>query len=125
MWAIDAKNYTGTVRRVDKGGWFSTDFHLYVGRRDCTRLVYGMAKQVEAIRVGLGQPLIEEFAIDVRAALCFVSAEWSLFAKPFALHEVWIGWSKALGKQLRTKGELAPGHLMTLTQKVAAALPPA
>src|SRR5206468_8064624 len=67
VWAIDAKNYTGKVRRVDKGGWFSTDFRLYVGRRDCTKLVHGMAKQVEAIRIALDQPLIQEFAIDVRA----------------------------------------------------------
>lgn len=35
VWAIDAKNYTGKVQRVDKGGRLSTDFHLYVGRRDC------------------------------------------------------------------------------------------
>jgi hypothetical protein len=50
VWAIDAKNYNGKVQRVDKGGWFSTDLHLYVGRRDCTKLVHGMVKQVEAIR---------------------------------------------------------------------------
>jgi hypothetical protein len=84
-----------------------------------------MAKQVEAIRVALGQPLIEEFGVKARAALCFVDAEWSLFSKPFALEEVWIGWPKALGVRLRTDGELAPEHLRTLAQRVAAALPPA
>jgi len=35
-----------------------------------------------AIRVALGPQLIQKFAIEVRAALCFVNAEWSLFAKP-------------------------------------------
>lgn len=35
VWAIDAKNYSGKVQRIDKGGWFSTDVRLYVGRRDC------------------------------------------------------------------------------------------
>jgi hypothetical protein len=83
------------VQRVDKGGWFSTDFRLYVARRDCTKLVHGMAKQAEAIQVALGQPLIQEFSVEVRAALCFVDAEWSFFAKPFALDGVWIGWQGA------------------------------
>jgi hypothetical protein len=125
VWAIDAKNYTGKVQRLDKGGWFSTDLRLYVGRRDCTKLVGGMAKQVEAIRLALGQPVIEEFRVEPRAALCFVQAEWSLFAKPFALDEVWIGWPKALGKRLQADGELAPEHLLTLARLVAEALPPA
>lgn len=84
-----------------------------------------MTKQVEAIRVALGQPLIAEFGVAVRAGLCFVDAEWSLFAKPFALSGVWIGWPKALGGQLQANGELEPEHLMLLARKVAAALPPA
>jgi hypothetical protein len=54
-----------------------------------------MAKQAEAIQVALGQPLIQEFSVEVRAALCFVDAEWSFFAKPFALDGVWIGWQDA------------------------------
>jgi hypothetical protein len=82
IWAIDAKNYSGKVRRIDRGGWFSTDLRLYVGLRDCTKLVYGMAKQVDAIRTALGEAVIREFNVDVRAALCFVNAEWPLFAKP-------------------------------------------
>jgi Nuclease-related domain len=125
VWAVDAKNYSGKVQRVDRGGWFSTDLRLYVGRRDCTKLVYSMAKQVDAMRTTLGQPLIEEFGVEVRAGLCFVNAEWSLFAKPFALESVWIVWPKALGKSLLADGELEPQHVMTLAQRVAGALPPA
>jgi hypothetical protein len=125
VWAIDAKNYTGRVQKIDKGGWFSSDLRLYVGRRDCTKLVGGMAKQVSAIKAALGEPGIQEFGVQVRAALCFVNAEWSLFAKPFALDEVWIGWPKALGERLRAQGELAPEHLLTLARQVAVALPAA
>ena len=125
VWAIDAKNYTGKVRHVDKGGWLSRDFRLYVGRRDCTKLVDGMARQVNAIRAALGQPLIEEFEVEIRPALCFVGAEWSLFAKPFMLRDVWIGRPKALGERLRAKGQLAPEHVIALAGRVAAALPPA
>jgi hypothetical protein len=125
VWAIDAKNYSGKVQRIDKGGWFSTDLRLYVGRRDCTRLVPAMAKQVEAIRAALGDSVIREFSVSVRAALCFVNAEWSLFAKPLELGGVWIGWPKALGARLRAEGELAPGHLAILARRVADALPSA
>ena len=125
VWAIDAKNYTGKVQRIDKGGWFSTDERLFVGRRDCTKLVAGMAKQVDAIKHALGEPVMQEFDVTVKAALCFVDAEWSLFAKPFALDGVWIGWAKALGTRLQTEGALAPEHVQLLARRVAEALPPA
>jgi hypothetical protein len=125
VWAIDAKNYTGKVQRIDKGGWFSTDERLYVGRRDCSKLVAGMAKQVEAIKTAIGEPVMQEFDVTVKAALCFVDAEWSLFAKPFALDGVWIGWAKALGAHLQAEGALAPEHVRLLARRVAEALPPA
>jgi Nuclease-related domain len=125
VWAIDAKNYSGKVQRIDKGGWFSTDLRLYVGRRDCTKLVAGMAKQVDAIRTALGEAVIREFSVNVRPGLCFVAAEWSLFARPFDLAGVWIGWPKALSATLRAEGELAPEHLTSLARRVANALPPA
>lgn len=125
VWAIDAKRYAGKVQKIDRGGWFSTDLRLYVGKRDCSKLVTGMTKQTAAILAALGEPLIEEFAVEVRAALCFVDAEWSFFARPFSLEGVWIGWGKALGEQLVAPGELEPEHLMTLAKRVANALPPA
>jgi hypothetical protein len=65
VWAIDAKNYTGKVQRIDKGGWFSTDERLYVGRRDCSKLVAGMAKQVDAIKNAIGEPVMQEFEVTV------------------------------------------------------------
>jgi hypothetical protein len=125
VWTIDAKNYNGKVQRIDKGGWFSTDLRLYVGRRDCSKLVLGVAKQVSAIRAALSDPETGELVVEVRAALCFVDAEWSLFAKPFGLGGVWIGWPKALGDRLRDAGELTPTQLRSLAEAIARALPPA
>jgi hypothetical protein len=57
---------------------------------------------VRAIRAALGQPPIEEFEVEVRPALCVVEAEWSPFAKPFMLRDVWIGWPKVLGKKAQS-----------------------
>jgi hypothetical protein len=54
VWVIDAKRYAGQVSKKDVGGWFSSDVRLFVGRRDCTKLVTGMAKQVDAVRTALG-----------------------------------------------------------------------
>jgi hypothetical protein len=125
VWAIDAKNYTGKVQRIDKGGWFSTDERLYVGRRDCSKLVAGMAKQVNAIKSAIGEPVMQEFDVTIRAALCFVDAEWSLFAKPFALDGVWVGWAKALGTPLQAEGALGPEQVQLLARRVAEALPTA
>jgi hypothetical protein len=125
LFVIDAKNYTGKVRKVDRGGWFSSDLRLYVGRRDCTKLVAGMSKQVAAVHQALGHATIAEFELEVTPVLCFVDAEWSLFAKPFVLGGVWIGWSQSLGRRLTASGPLSPEHVGTLAKRVAAALPPA
>jgi hypothetical protein len=68
---------------------------------------------------------MQEFDVTVRAALCFVDAEWSLFAKPFALDGVWVGWAKALGTRLHAEGALGPGLVQLLASRVAEALPAA
>jgi hypothetical protein len=87
--------------------------------------VDGMAKQVDAIRTALGEAVIHEFRVNVRAALCFVGAEWPLFAKPFGLGGVWIGWPKALDARLHAEEQLAPEDLAALARLVAESLPPA
>jgi hypothetical protein len=125
VFVIDAKNYAGKVRRIDKGGWFSSDERLYVGRRDCTKLVAGMAKQVAAVREALGEPTIAEFELRTTPVVCFVAAEWSLFAKPLRFDGVWVEWPQSVGKRLAAPGALSPEHVQTLAKRVAAALPPA
>jgi hypothetical protein len=124
LYAIDAKNYSGKVQRIDKGGWFSSDLHLYVGKRNCTKLVAGMAKQLAAIRTA-DEALIGEWGINVVGVLCFVDAEWSLFAKPFQLDGVWVEWSTSLGKRLQSPGPLSAEQVQHLAGRLAKALPPA
>jgi len=123
VFVIDAKNYSGKVRKIDRGGWFSSDPRLYVGRRDCTRLVSGMAKQVAAVREALGDATIAEFELDVTPVVCFVAAEWSLFARPSRFDGVWVEWPQSLGRRLAAPGPLSPEHVQTLAKRVAAALP--
>jgi Nuclease-related domain len=125
VFVIDAKNYAGKVRKIDRGGWLRADVRLYVGRRNCTKLVAGMAKQVAAVREALGEPTIAEFELEVTPVVCFVAAEWTLFAKPIRLGDVWIEWPKSLGERVAAPGPLAAEHVRSLARRVAAALPPA
>lgn len=120
VWAIDAKTYTGKVERRDKGGWFSTDLHLYVGGRDRAKLVEGMRWQVEAVRNALAN-----VGIPVMAALCFIDAEWSLFAKPFQLDTVWVTWGKALAEMIAVAGPLTKEDVLRIAEQLAVTLPPA
>lgn len=122
VFIIDAKNYKGRVEKRDRGGWFSTDYRLYVGGRDKTKLLPSLAKQAEAVRMALG----DEFA-DVRICktICFVHADWSLFARPVELDGVHVLWPRALGKLLRTEGQLTRKEIERLERKLAVALPAA
>ena len=122
VWVIDAKHYRGQVAKRDVGGWFTTDLRLYVGRRDCTRLVRAMAGQVEAARSALGPHWAE---VAIHPLLCFVGAEWSLLAKPFTLEGVTVAWPKATARLLRRPGTLTLPEVAQVAGRLAQSLPPA
>jgi hypothetical protein len=124
VYAIDAKNYTGKVQRVDKGSWLSSDERLQVGGRDRTRLVAGIASQLAAIRAAIGEPLTAELGLAMSGVLCFVDAEWPLFAKPFKLRGVWIEWAESLAQRLQQPGELSRDSVQLVARRVAGSLPP-
>jgi hypothetical protein len=120
VWVIDAKAYTGLVERRDKGGWFSTDYRLYVNRRDRTKLVHGLAWQVAAVRGA-----ISDRDVQVNAALCFIDAEWRVFAKPFVLDDVWVTWGSKLAEMIAAPGPLADADVTRVAQELTSSLPSA
>ncbi|MEQ1731712.1 MAG: nuclease-related domain-containing protein [Vicinamibacterales bacterium] len=119
VWVVDAKTYKGVVERRDKGGWFKTDLRLYVNGRDRTKLVEGLGWQVEAVRQALGGS-----DVPVHGALCFIDAEWKLFAKPFQLQDTWITWGQKLAEMISANGPLNAGDVMHVADRLATALPP-
>jgi hypothetical protein len=122
VFVIDAKNYNGRVERRDRGGWFSSDYRLYVGGRDKTTLIAGLDKQVKAVRAVLG----EQFAaVRICKTLCFVGADWSLFASPIELGGAHILWPRALDKLLRSEGPLDRETIGEIERVLALALLPA
>jgi hypothetical protein len=69
VWVIDAKHYTGRVEHRDRGGWFRTDWRLYVNGRDKTKLVDALDWQIAPVEKVISDP-----EVPIHAVLCFVGA---------------------------------------------------
>lgn len=120
VWVIDTKRWSGLVELRDVGGWFKVDRRLYVGGRDRTKAVEGMAWQIEAVGRALADAAVEP---SLHAALCFVDAEWRWFAKPFHLDGVRISGPKSLGVAIAEDGPLGPHEVLEVARSLASALP--
>lgn len=94
IWVIDAKRYKGRPElKVDGGILRPRVEKLLVGRRDCTKLLDGVLKQVGHVRDLVGD-------VPVTGALCFVEADWPLIGGAFATRGVHVLWPKRLAKLL-------------------------
>lgn len=92
VWVVDAKRYQGRPElRVDGGLLRPRSERLFVGRRDCSKLVDGVLKQV-----GLVEPVIA--GVPVTGVLCFVEADWPVISGAFITRGVHVVWPKRLGK---------------------------
>ncbi|MBI3430385.1 MAG: NERD domain-containing protein [Actinobacteria bacterium] len=77
IFVIDAKNYQGVVRIKDKSGFFEKSApELWVGRRNCMKLVEGMNKQTSIVKEILNRNSIE---MPVQGILAFYAADWETF----------------------------------------------
>jgi hypothetical protein len=85
--------------------------------------VKAMPRQVDAVRLGLTSK--EFFGCRVIPVLCFVGAEWSLLANPFAFGDVRVLWPKALSKLVRSEGPIGAGDISRIERVLADALPAA
>lgn len=117
IWVIDAKNYQGKVERRGLG-WSNVDNRLYVAGRNRTRLVEGLAWQIDAVRAALG----DEHA-PIHAALCFTDATWKWSAKPFRIGNVWVTWADALAELIGMPGPLVPEDVIRIATKLGVTLP--
>lgn len=118
VWVIDAKRYKGRPMLEVEGGILRPRVErLRVGRRDCTKVVDGVLKQVEIVRGILGE------AIPVHGVLCFVEADWPLVGGAFTTRGVQVLWPKRLYSKLESPGELDDTTIGDLHRALAAALP--
>ena len=80
VWVIDAKRYKGRpTLRVEGGIVRPRVERLLVGRRDCTKLVDGVTKQMALVTDALAA---EGLSAPVKGALAFVDADWPLVGVP-------------------------------------------
>lgn len=97
---------------------------MLVGRRNCTKLVDGIIKQVELVSAALqAAPTLPD--VSVRGRLCFVEADWPLIGGSFSTRGVEVVWPKELVKQLQLPGVLAEPEIEQVHRSLAAAFPPA
>ena len=119
VWIIDAKRYRGKVERRDVGGFFKSEFHLYVGGRDRMKLVEGLSWQHDAVLAAL-----DDAEVPVHRALSFVDADWPIFfAKPLQFNGVWVSWPAKLAELIAKDGSLDDTTVEATARRLAERLP--
>lgn len=97
IWVIDAKRYQGRPNLQIEGGIFRPRVEtLFVGRRNCTKLVDGVHKQIASVQKTVGD-------LPVTGALCFIDADWPLVGSAFTADGIHVLWPRRLYKLLRTE----------------------
>lgn len=123
VFVIDAKYYSGRLDKRNDGSVFRPDLRLYVGGRDCTKLIHDVEDQASVVRDLLK---IAGFAdAPVRGVSCFVGAAWGLFASPFKLGDVLVTHPKFLYRLLAKERDVATSAIQDVARVLATALPSA
>ena len=121
VWIIDAKRYTGRPALHVEGGILRPRVErLMVGRRDCTKLVDGVLKQVDLVRGALEERGVQA---PVTGVLAFVDADWPMIGGSFSTRGVHVLWPKRLHKLVLAPGELE--DVAAVREVLAAHFPPA
>lgn len=124
VFVVDAKRYRGRRPRLRvQGGILRPRTEtLLVGTRDCTKLVDGVAKQVERVRTARA-PLEVAGEIPVRGVLCFLDADWPPVGGAFAIRAVDVLWPKKLVERITTGAELGPSRVDQVYRMLSTAFP--
>ena len=118
VWVIDTKRYKGALR-VTKP-WFGKPT-LRVAGRDQTKLVDGLAKQVERVAAAMADLGLEA---PLHGCFCFVDTELPIIGTP-SIYGLTIFGRKGLVRQLNSPGPLALERAAMLATALAERLPPA
>lgn len=123
IYVVDAKRYKGRPQLRVEGGIFRPRVEtLLVGRRNCTKLVDGVLKQVELVSIATHGDLSE---VPVQGTLCFVEADWPLIGGSFSTRGVEVLWPKKLATRVQQPGALTEQEIDRVYRSLAVAFPPA
>jgi hypothetical protein len=118
VYVIDARKYRARPHLKIDGGLFRPRVErLLVRSRDCTKLVDGVLKQVDAVRGPLGP------GVPVRGVLCFVGADWPLLGGNFTTRDVHVLRPKKLYPKLQAEGTLTADTIAEVHRTLARAFP--
>jgi hypothetical protein len=124
VFVIDAKHYGGQVEKRNLGNIFRPDVRLYVGHRDCTKLVHGAEDQAEVVRDILAPLGLAD--VPVRPVLCFLGADWGFFPTAFKLGHVLISYPKFLYDLVgKPDAEVETAAIQHVARELVDALPAA
>jgi hypothetical protein len=125
VFVIDTKRYQGRPQLRVEGGLLRPRVEkLIVGRRDCTKLVEGVKKQVELVRAAM-VPIDPAGSIPVTGILCFVDADWPLIGGSFAISGIRVAWPKKTAELITDNGNANMEQVQAIQRELAAAFPPA
>jgi hypothetical protein len=116
VFVIDAKNHKG---KVEIARPLFGKPKLLVGRRDHTKLLDGLDRQVQSVRDTLGE---ERSETAVRGVLCFPNGDFPLFGTLEMRGHLLLS-PKSLAKRLNAAGSLSTESIEALTCKLAVELP--
>ena len=115
---MDTKRYKGKIE-VAKPLWGKAK--LKIAGRDQTKLVAGLAKQVELVSPVVAALLPE---VRVRGAFCFVGGDLPLLGS-LSIDGCPLLHRRTLPKKLNADGPVTADGIVALTTTLAAAFPPA
>ena len=125
VYVIDAKNYTGTLRVDWEGGLFGPRrYKLLVGRRDATKLVAGVQRQVQLVRAALAGDLRLPDDVAVTGVLAFFDADWPL-VPPDRIEDVRLEGPKSTTKLVLQEGPYTPWGVAMMAERLRARFPEA
>jgi hypothetical protein len=116
VWIVEANRSTGRVERRSPDGRRASDVRLFVDGRDQTKLAGSVAPHVATIRamldpIGFGEA-------PLHAVVCFTSADWGWFARPFRVLGTTVTSPAGLVQAVRADGnwnhnviDIIAGHL--------------
>lgn len=118
VFVIDAKAVHGKVTVATP---FVGPSRLLVGRRDRTKLVDGLDRQVAAVRAALAAAAP---AWPVHGALCFTQADLPLL-RTMTMRSHLLAYPKALAKRLNAQGPFSAEQIDAMARTLAKAFAPA
>lgn len=116
VWVIDTKCYKGKVQITKPLFGMPA---LKIAGRDKTRLVDGLAKQVDLVSIAVAGL---DLQVPVHGCFCFVDSELPLLGTP-SIHGFTIFGRKSLAKQLNATGALPADRTAMLAAALAERFP--